>query len=196
MPALAFVTASVVLFFVALLLVVLLSGWYYGKSGVGRIKNGFALDDAQAAQSFHYRSYMMNLVVDFGFTFGELLSRSESMEVIEKYVNAPPENPKENWGRWRSHAMAAVEELKSAARANQPVVMVCEVQAILRPYLEARKKMHFLYKVARADSDKHLAQQFAVVKKVEGRPESGATWLTEEKRMVEVTREEVGLRRH
>ena len=97
-------------------------------------------------------SYMMNLIVDFGITFGELLSRSESMEVLEKYVNAPPENPKENWGRWRNHAMAAVEELKSAARADQPVAMVCEVQAILRPYLEARKKMHFLYKVARADS--------------------------------------------
>ena len=162
-----------------------------GKSGVGRVKNGFALDDDKAAESYHYRSYMVNLVVDFGFTFGELLSRSESMEVLEKYVNAPPENPKENWGRWRSHAMAAVEELKSAARSNLPVVMVCEVQAILSPYLKARKKMHFLYKVARADSDKHLALQFAEAEKVEGRPESGATWLTEEKRMVEKTRKEV-----
>ena len=113
------------------------------------------------------------------------------MEVLEKYVNAPPENPKENWGRWRSHAMAAVEELKSAARSNLPVVMVCEVQAILSPYLKARKKMHFLYKVARADSDKHLALQFAEAEKVEGRPESGATWMTEEKRMVEKTRKEV-----
>ena len=86
--------------------------------------------------------------------------------------------------------MAAVEELKSAARADQPVVMVCEVQAILRPYLEARKKMHFLYKVARADSSEHLAQQFAVVEKVKGRTES-ATWLTEEKRMVEKRRVKV-----
>ena len=132
-----------------------------GKGGVGRIKNGFALTEAQAAQSFHYRSYMMNLVVDFGCTFGELLGRSESKEVLEKYVNAPPENAKEGWERWKSHARAAVEELQSAARAHQPVVMVCEVQVILRPYLEARKKMHLLYKVARADSAAHLAHQFA-----------------------------------
>ena len=172
-------------------IVALREGFSNGKSGVGRVKNGFALDDEKAAESYHYRSYMMNLVVDFGFTFGELLSRSESMEVLEKYVNAPPENPKENWGRWRSHAMAAVEELKSAARSNLPVVMVCEVQAILSPYLKARKKMHFLYKVARADSDKHLALQFAEAEKVEGRPESGATWMTEEKRMVEKTRKDV-----
>ena len=40
-----------------------------GCGGVGRVKNGFALSDAEAAKSFHYRSWMMNMVVDFGQTF-------------------------------------------------------------------------------------------------------------------------------
>ena len=34
--------------------------------GVGRVKNGFKLEDAEAAQSFHYRCFMVNLVVDLG----------------------------------------------------------------------------------------------------------------------------------
>ena len=167
----------------------LAEGFSSSKSSVGRIKNGFALSDAQAAQSFHYRSYMMNLICDFGMTFSELLSKSESMTVVENYVNAPPTNPRENWPRWRRHAMAAADELKSVARANLPVLMVCEVQVILRPYLDARKQMHLLYKVVRADSPEHLAQQFAVAES--NTNTQAATWEVERKRKAEVTRQEM-----
>jgi hypothetical protein len=68
-------------------------------------------------------------------------------------------------------------------------MMICEVQVLLRPYLDARKQMHLLYKVVRADSDKHLHTQFAVTK-VKGR-EQNATWSMEETRMVEETRSDV-----
>jgi hypothetical protein len=68
-------------------------------------------------------------------------------------------------------------------------MMICEVQVLLRPYLDARKKMHLLYKVVRADSAAHLHTQFAV-NEVEGR-EKNATWSMEEIRMVEETRGEV-----
>ena len=83
------------------------------SSGVGRIKNGFALQHAEAAQSFHYRSFMMNILVDFGLTFRELLQEPNSKFFLQQYINAAPDNPKEPWGRWQRHAMAAVNHLTS-----------------------------------------------------------------------------------
>ena len=71
--------------------------------------------------------------------------------------------------------------------SRRPAVMVCEVQVLLRPYLEARREMHLLYKIARAASADHLATQFAVQ---EGRAED-ATWSTEEQRAVEEVRRNV-----
>ena len=156
-----------------------------GCGGVGRVKNGFALSDAEAAKSFHYRSWMMNMVVDFGQTFGEMLSKEKAAGLLDKYLRAPPENPDEPWGRWRRDAQAAAEALRSGEMSRRPAVMVCEVQVLLKPYLEARREMHLLYKIARAASDEHLATQFAVQ---EGRAED-ATWSTEEQRAVEEVRQ-------
>ena len=59
--------------------------------------------------------------------------------------------------------------------------MVCEVQVLLDPYLEARKEMHLLYKIVRAASDGHLVTQFAVQKK----RSKDATWSSEEQRAME-----------
>jgi ankyrin repeat protein len=159
----------------------------HGTGGIGRIKNGFALSEMEAAKSFHYRSYMVNIIVDFGCTYGELMARPEVVAMLETYLKALPENPKQSMYQWRRDATAAVVYLNSAEMSGKPVVMVCEVQFLLRQYLEARKKMHFLYKVARADSDVHLYQQFAVAEK---RAE-GATLASEELRMVEKTKGEV-----
>ena len=140
-----------------------------GAGGIGRIKNGFALSEADAAHSFHYRSYMVNLIVDFGCTFGELVARPEVAAMFETYLKALPENPEQSMSQWARDATAAVAYLNSAELSMKPVIMVCEVQFLLRPYLNARKEMHFLYKVVRADSDQHLFQQFAVaVERAEG----------------------------
>ena len=158
-----------------------------GCGGVGRVKNGFALSDAEAAKSFHYRSWMMNMVVDFGQTFGEMLSKEKAAGLLDKYLRAPPENPDEPWGRWRRDAQAAAEALRSGEMSRRPAVMVCEVQVLLKPYLEARREMHLLYKIATAASQEHLATQFAVQ---EGRAED-ATWSTEEQRAVEEVRRNV-----
>ena len=160
-------------------------GFQNGESGIGRIKNGFALTEEEAAKSFHYRSFMMNLIVDFDIKYGELVKEPASIAMLEKYLQAPPENPDENWGRWKNHVTEAINYLKSDAMSNQKVIMICEVQVLLDQYLKARKQMHLLYKVVRADSAAHLAKQFAVAA-VDGRPEN-ATWVTEEKRYVEKT---------
>jgi ankyrin repeat protein len=158
-----------------------------GAGGVGRVKNGFATNEDDAAKSFHYRSFMLNLLVDFGCTFGELCNTLEAAAILDKYVNAPPENPEEPWGKWRRDALAAVTSVKREAMSSQPAMMVCEVQVLLRPYLEARKEMHLLYKVVRAASAGHLAQQFAVSKAgTDGRPKN-ATWTSEERRAVDET---------
>ena len=161
-----------------------------GCGGVGRVKNGFALSDAEAAKSFHYRSWMMNMVVDFGQTFGEMLSKEKAAGLLDKYLRAPPENPDEPWGRWRRDAQAAAEALRSGEMSRRPAVMVCEVQVLLKPYLEARREMHLLYKIARAASAAHLATQFRVQ---EGRAED-ATWSTEEQLEVEFVRRNVETR--
>ena len=156
-----------------------------GVGGVGRVKNGFALSEEDAAKSFHYRSWMINMVVDFGQTFGEMFATPESADLMDKYVNAPPENPGEPWGRWRRDAQAALEALRSEEMSKRQAVMVCEVQVLLDPYLEARKEMHLLYKIVRAASAGHLLTQFAVQKK----RSKDATWSSEEQRAVEeVTR--------
>ena len=155
--------------------------------GVGRVKNGFAVAEAVAAKSFHYRSFMLNLVVNFGSTLGELCATPEAARVFDAYVNDWKErNPGVPWGTWRAEAQAAVDALRTSM-AQVRAVMVCEVQCLLAPYLAARKEMHLLYKVVRAASDKHLAQQFLVAKEEEGRAE-GATWASEERRAVEEAR--------
>ena len=156
--------------------------------GVGRIKNGFALQHAEAAHSFHYRSFMMNILVDFGSTFRELLQEQSSKTFLQHYINAAPDNPKEPWGRWQRHAMAAVKHLTSEEIQKKQVRMVCEVQILLRPYLNARKQMHLMYKVVRAETAAHLSAQFAVskTKGKHGRPKD-ATWKSEERRVLQAT---------
>ena len=80
--------------------------------------------DAEAAKSFHYRSWMMNMVVDFGQTFGETLSEEKAAGLLDKYLRTPPENPDEPWGRWRRDAQAAAEALRSGEMSRRPAVMV------------------------------------------------------------------------
>ena len=150
--------------------------------GIGRIKNGFALTKEEAATSFHYRSYMVNFVVDFDCTYGELCQRNAVVVMLNNYLNAPPENPKQPWCQWKRDAAAAVDYFKSPAMATQRVTMVCEVQFLLRPYLKAREQMHLLYNIVRAKLDIHLAQQFAV-SVVKDRP-NNATLVSEQKRLL------------
>ena len=123
----------------------------------------------------------MNFVVDFGCTFKELWRD----DIINEYLNAPPENDIQSWPEWRKQVQAAVAHMKRIT--DKRAVMVCEVQVLLEPYLLARLEMHLYYKIVRAVSAAHLAEQFAVAKK---RPK-GATWASEEQRWLEKTRAEV-----
>ena len=129
---------------------------------VGRSKNGFTASHAKQSSQFHYRSMMLNFIVDFGCTYGELVQRSDVVALFETYVEQPPENPRGNWNQWRKKAIEAIQHLKSDQMKLLPVKLICETQLILRPYLNARMQMHLFYKIVRAISPEHLYKQFAV----------------------------------
>ena len=101
---------------------------------------------------------MLNLVFDTGLTYRQLCKNSKTL--WDEYVQAPPDNPSVNWGRWKEEASLAREHLSSVDFAKWPVSLICESQLILRPYLEGRSMMHMLYKVVRASDDKQLWQDF------------------------------------
>jgi hypothetical protein len=170
-----------------------------------RVKNGFELSVEAASKSFHYRSYMINLIVDFGFTYGQMFHKSNKYNgMLEKYLASPPSNPNEVcvevdekrvkhkrflWNKWRHEAILACKQLKCKEMANRPVRLICEVQLLLRPYLYARQKMHLLYKIVRADTKESLKKQFATIVGEESVLEENATWDSEENKCLIVSNE-------
>ena len=123
---------------------------FYGN-GVARAKNMFAFSEERAAVQFHYRTLMLNLLMaPDGLTYGALAA--EAAEAWDAYVQRRPDNPAVSWAVWRMRAGAALAHLRSDAVKAVPVRMIVEVQLLLKPYLEARQKMHLLYKVVRAAS--------------------------------------------
>lgn len=132
------------------------------KFKVIRVKNGFALDEAAAAQGYHYRSLMLNLLYEPGITYGQLAQEAQGdvRSMWPGYNILMPENHLVAWSTWRVQLLRAFEHLQGPALKDKPVRVVCEVQLLLKPYLSARKQMHFLYKVARSTSGDSLKQQF------------------------------------
>ena len=149
----------------------------------------FFTNTQNASKKFHYRSYMVNFIVDFNCTFGDLCKDEEVQYTFNSYLNAPPANPKEPWCQWLNDATAAVNYFKSKELSEKKVKMVCEVQFLLKPYLKARKEMHLFYNIVRATSAKYLAQQFAL-SDVEGRP-NDATLISEQSRMIQETKKDI-----
>ena len=150
----------------------------------GRVKNGFALDKNEAGKSFHYRSLMLNLVYEVkDTTYGDIATKHGAK--WDRDAAFLTQNPEVPWELWCAHQKKAVAYLKGAVLASTPVVMVCEVQLLLVPYLAARKEMHLLYKVVRASTSAALSTQFLTVEdltEVDGVKEGDtfATWSDRE----------------
>jgi ankyrin repeat protein len=159
-----------------------------GTGGIGQIKNGFVASTKEASKAFHYRTYTIHFLVDFGITYGELTKRQDVVATFHKYLQQLPENPTQSKYQWTRDATAAVNHLNSPKMSTKNVKMICEVQVLLRPYLNAKKKMHLLQKIARAESADHLAQQFAHPVPVSN---THATLKSEELRCVANTKQEV-----
>ena len=187
-----------------------------------RVKNGFSMTTEEAAESFEYRSLMVNVMFEPNVTHGEMfgaeghgqLLHSTAASTVAQYLSAPPSNPNDVcveydkdtgvqrkkflWCKWRHEALAAWQHLKSQELAEIPVKIVCEVQLLLRPYLNVRQKMHLLYKFVRADSKESLRKQFADVVEADVAGslelESKSTWESEETKCVLRTKEIIGTR--
>ena len=110
--------------------------------GCGRVKNGFATDDAKAAAGFHLRAMMGNFVVGFALTYAQLAREPAVAAIWQRYAERSPPEGGAPRGRWRAEAAAALVALTGAELAAQPVRFVCEAQIVLRQTYAVRANMH------------------------------------------------------
>lgn len=102
-------------------------------------QNNFAVKDA--AFMFHLRTLLINCIVDFACTFAQLAARPGTVEkwrahIFEEERGSVPRQA------WISEASEAVELLRSAEFADQPVRFICEAQMLLNNVYQVRKCMH------------------------------------------------------
>ena len=90
---------------------------------------------------FHLRTLLINCIVDFGCTFAQLAARAGVAEKWQAHIveEARGDVPRQVW---ISEASEAVELLRSAEFAEQPVRFVCEAQMLLNNVYQVRKRMH------------------------------------------------------
>ena len=86
--------------------------------GVARYKNMFSYNSRAAASKFHYRALMLNLVFDSGLTYRQLCKNSKKL--WDEYVQAPPDNPSVNWGRWKEEGESCERTFSSVDFAKWP----------------------------------------------------------------------------
>ena len=105
--------------------------------GCGRVKNGFAIEDA--AFMFHLRTLMTNFIVDFGLTFAQLAARPGVAAMWAEHVeHSAPEGGAPR-GRWRAEAAEALAVLTGAELVAQPVRFICEAQMLLDDVYQVRR---------------------------------------------------------
>ena len=139
------------------------------SGGVAKQKNGFGLAEHVAASQFHLRLVMLSMVFempsqaqdDVGrtMTYAELAALPSVKKMWDDYAKEPPKAG-EAGCEWDSDVAAARTFLQSDDVASLPVHIIAEIQMVLPLTCEVRHKMHELYKVARADTDKQLYLDF------------------------------------
>ena len=129
-----------------------------------RIKNMFLLKEEEAKANFFYRTVMVNWCYTPGFTFKDMANMSQGLwDSYLNYASVPgygEKDPSESPSTWRKQIKAAMAFLTSDDLKDRKVQLVVETQLLLRPYLEGRTKMHFLYKICRASSPTALHNDF------------------------------------
>ena len=129
--------------------------------GFADFKNGMAASDEEAAESHHLR-----LMLGVGLfvpkdrpTLGDLRSDPDVQKVWASYLMQERSG---SVGRntWKNHVSVALRWIRRELPASTPAAMFCEVQLVLRPYRDARRRMHELYKIARATTSEDLYAEF------------------------------------
>ena len=144
--------------------------------GVAKQKNGFKLEEEVAAMQYHLRLEMLSVLFrmpaadgsDRAMTYGELCRLPSVCEMWDAYARKPPQAG-EAGCEWDADVAAARAFLESDQIAGVPVQIIAEIQMVLPLTCEVRHKMHELYKVARADTDKQLHLDFLAIADEEAR---------------------------
>ena len=111
--------------------------------GAAKVNNLYALPEDERAARFNLVSLMVTVVFDPGMTYGELCQLPETQRIWDEYTGTP-RGETEDW--WRNLCGAARRCLESPAMASQPVLVLGEVQILLRQFAEIRHEMHSPYK--------------------------------------------------
>jgi hypothetical protein len=129
-----------------------------------RLKNMFLFDAARAKKQFYYRTVMINWLYTPGMTFKEMAgSAAGAWDRYYDFACAPGfggKDTSEAWSAWRAQIQTARAYLTNPAIENFRVQLIVETQCLLRPFLNARTKMHLFYKIHRAVNPQALCSEF------------------------------------
>jgi ankyrin repeat protein len=142
-----------------------------GDSKIGshpvRIKNMMLFDTDRAEKQYFYRAILINWLYTPGFTYKELAKKAQALwDRYSNYEGVPgygEKDPLEPSDTWRQQVRVARDFLESPEMEGKQVQCVVETQALLKPYLLGRQKLHFLYKIARASSPEALCSDFRAI---------------------------------
>ena len=127
--------------------------------GYAKIKNLFALSNAEQEDRFHLLSIMVTVCFDAGRTYRDIASDPRVQKKWAAYAeNGAGSEPRE---RWRRHTARAVAFLSSEHMASTPVRILGETQILLADYTRVRHGMHEPYRVWRAANPTSLFHDFA-----------------------------------
>jgi len=136
-----------------------------------RVKNSYSPDFDAMAASRGYRDILVNYrFAPEGLTWAAL---SQEPRTVSSWDTLRETTVKQLMRLGECDDAAAVknaellrcfdfarEYLASEEMASEPVVLAVEVQYMLAPYLEMRRRTHFWYKIARAGAADAVAQDF------------------------------------
>jgi ankyrin repeat protein len=132
-----------------------------------RVKNMFLFDDQQAEDGLHYRTIMINWLYTPGITYHDMVQES-GVRLWQSYFDymegrgIGKKAPSVSWCEWRERIDAAMTFLMNVKWKKRPVQFIVETQLLLRPYMDGREKMHFMYKIIRCANPKALFNEFRI----------------------------------
>ena len=126
-----------------------------------KFKNQMLL--SEAAASYHLRLIMVSVQYDTGMTFAELFTDPETQKRLNEYRDHPPASTVPG-GRWCRQVETALKWIHASELADEKVILMCEVQCVLRKYRDVRLNMHEVYKVHRANDPNSLHNDFKKIR--------------------------------
>ena len=103
-----------------------------------KFKNQMSLSVAEAAAFHHLRLMMVSVSYDTGMTFADLCKDTEAKKRWSEYQQRTPDSTVPGC-RWCRQVETALQWIHSPELADKKVVMLCEVQCVLREYRDVRQ---------------------------------------------------------